>query len=66
MVIIYKRKFNSKLFKAVREVIIISLKIQLIAFKSVTHKLTEPPDFHLWARTTFFGLLGSAKQQIVE
>ena len=32
----------------------------------MTHKLTEPLGFHLWARATFFGLPGSAKQQIVE
>ena len=32
----------------------------------MTHKLTEPLGFHLWARTTFVGLPGSAKQQIVE
>ena len=32
----------------------------------MTHKLTEPLGSHLWPRTTFFGLPGSAKQQIVE
>ena len=32
----------------------------------MTHKLTEPLGFHLWARTTFFGFPGSAKQQIVK